>query len=147
MSIKLRIQDDMKAAMRARETARLSAIRLIIAAIRQREIDERIDLDDTGVITILEKLSKQRRDSFTQYTAAGRQDLADIEAFELTILAGYLPQPFNPDEIAALIQAAITETGAAGPRDMGKVMANIKPRLVGRADMTAVSALIKTALG
>ncbi|TSA21956.1 MAG: GatB/YqeY domain-containing protein [Betaproteobacteria bacterium] len=147
MSIKLRIQDDMKAAMRARETARLSAIRLIIAAIRQREIDERIDLDDTGVIAILEKLSKQRRDSLTQYTAAGRQDLADIEAFELTVLAGYLPQPLSPDEVAALIQAAITETGAAGPRDMGKVMTNLKPRLVGRADMTAVSALIKAALG
>ncbi len=146
MSLKLRIQDDMKTAMRARDADRLSALRLLFAAIRQREIDERIDLDDSGVITLVEKLGKQRKDSLAQYTAAGRQDLADREAFELTVLADYLPQPLSVDEINAAIQAAIAESGAASARDMGKVMALLKPRLAGRADMTAVSGAVKAVL-
>lgn len=146
MSLKLRIQDDMKTAMRAREADRLSALRLLFAAIRQREIDERIDLDDSGVITIVEKLGKQRKDSLSQYTAAGRQDLAAREAFELTVLADYLPQPLSETEVAAAVQTAIAESGATSARDMGKVMALLKPRLAGRADMTAVSGAVKTAL-
>jgi uncharacterized protein YqeY len=146
MSLKIRIQDDMKSAMRAREADRLSALRLLVAAIRQREIDERIELDDSGVITILEKLGKQRKDSLTQYAAAGRQDLAEREAFELTVLADYLPRPLSAEEINAAIQAAIAESGAASARDMGKVMALLKPRLAGRADMTAVSGAVKAAL-
>ena len=146
MSLKIRIQDDMKSAMRAREADRLSALRLLVAAIRQREIDERIELDDSGVITILEKLGKQRKDSLTQYAAAGRQDLAEREAFELTVLADYLPRPLSAEEINAAIQAAIAESGAASARDMGKVMALLKPRLAGRADMTAVSGAGKAAL-
>jgi hypothetical protein len=132
--------------MRAREADRLSALRLLVAAIRQREIDERIELDDSGVITILEKLGKQRKDSLTQYAAAGRQDLAEREAFELTVLADYLPRPLSAEEINAAIQAAIAESGAASARDMGKVMALLKPRLAGRADMTAVSGAVKAAL-
>ena len=146
MSLKIRIQDDMKTAMRAREADRLSALRLLFAAIRQREIDERVELDDGGVISIVEKLNKQRKDSLTQYTAAGRQDLADREAFELTVLADYLPQPLSADEVAAAVQAAIAESGATSARDMGKVMALLKPRLAGRADMTAVSGAVKAAL-
>ncbi len=146
MSLKIRIQDDMKSAMRAREADRLSALRLLVAAIRQREIDERIELDDSGVITILEKLGKQRKDSLTQYAAAGRQDLAEREAFELTVLADYLPRPLSAEEINAAIQAAIAESGAASARDMGKVMALLKPRLAGRADVTAVSGAVKAAL-
>lgn len=146
MSLKIRIQDDMKAAMRAREADRLSAIRLLFAAIRQREIDERTELDDAGVIAIVEKLSKQRKDSQSQYSAAGREDLADREAFELSVLSAYLPQPFSADEIHAAIQAAVTESGATSARDIGKVMALLKPRLAGRADMTAVSSAVKAAL-
>jgi len=146
MSLKIRIQDDMKTAMRAREADRLSALRLLLAAIRQREIDERIELDDSGVITILEKLGKQRKDAQSQYEAANRPDLAEREAFELTILAHYLPQPLSEAEVAATVQAAITESGATSARDMGKVMALLKPRLAGRADMTAVSGAVKVAL-
>ncbi len=146
MSLKLRIQDDMKAAMRARAADRLSALRLLFAAIRQREIDERIELDDAGVIAIIEKLSKQRKDAQTQYEAAARQDLADREAFELTVLADYLPQAFSAVEIDLAIQSAIAESGAASARDMGKVMTLLKPRLAGRADMTAVSGAVKAAL-
>lgn len=146
MSLKLRIQDDMKAAMRAREADRLSALRLLFAAIRQREIDERIELDDGGVIAIIEKLGKQRKDAQSQYEAAARQDLADREAFELTVLSAYLPQPLSANEIDAAIQSAIAESGATSARDMGKVMALLKPRLAGRADMTAVSGSVKAAL-
>lgn len=146
MSLKIRIQDDMKTAMRAREADRLSALRLLFAAIRQREIDERVELDDGGVISIVEKLNKQRKDSLSQYEAAGRQDLADREAFELTVLADYLPQPLSAEEINTAIQAAMAESGAASARDMGKVMALLKPRLAGRADMTAVSGAVKAAL-
>ncbi len=146
MSLKIRIQDDMKTAMRARDADRLSALRLLFAAIRQREIDERVELDDGGVISIVEKLNKQRKDSLSQYEAAGRQDLADREAFELTVLADYLPQPLSAEEINTAIQAAMAESGAASARDMGKVMALLKPRLAGRADMTAVSGAVKAAL-
>lgn len=146
MSLKARLAEDMKTALRARDSVRLAALRLLHAAIRQREIDERIDLDDAGVIAIVERLGKQRRDAQSQYEAAGRQDLAAQEAFELTVLAGYLPQQCSADEVAAAVQAAIAESGAAGARDMGRVMALLKPRLAGRADMTAVSAAVKAAL-
>jgi len=147
MSLKSRIGEDMKAALRARESDRLSAIRLLVAAIRQREIDERTELDDTGVIAVVNKLIRQRRDAIGQYVAAGRQDLADREQFEVDVLSAYMPQPLGADEISALVAQAVTETGAASARDMGKVMNWLKPRLAGRADMTAVSAQVKAALG
>jgi len=144
MSLKNRIQEEMKAAMRAREAERLSAIRLLFAAIRQREIDERIELDDAGIVTVIEKLLKQRKDAVAQYRAANRSDLADKEQAEIEVLSAYMPQAFSADEIEALVKQAMAETGA---RDMGKVMAWLKPRLAGRADMTAVSAQVKAALG
>ena len=147
MSLKSRIGEDMKDALRARESDRLSALRLLVAAIRQREIDERTELDDTGVIAVVDKLIKQRRDAIGQYVAAGRQDLADREQFEVDVLSAYMPQPLGADEISALVAQAVTETGAASARDMGKVMNWLKPRLAGRADMTAVSAQVKAALG
>jgi len=147
MSLKLQITEDMKNAMRARDSARLGAIRLLLAAMKQREVDERIELDDAAVVAIVEKLLKQRRDSFTQYQAGGRQDLADQEAFEIEVLSAYMPQPLAAEEVAALIRQAVAETGAAGPRDMGRVMAWLKPKLAGRADMNAVSGLVKGALG
>lgn len=147
MSLKARINDDMKAALRARETERLSAIRLLVAAIKQREIDTRTELDDAGVVAVVDKLIKQRRDSVAQYAAAGRQDLADREQAEIDVLSAYLPQALSAAEVDDLVRQAIAETGAAGARDMGKVMAWLKPRLAGRADMTAVSAQVKAALG
>ena len=147
MSLKQQITEDMKNAMRARDAARLGAIRLLLAAMKQREVDERIELDDAAVVAIVEKLLKQRRDSFTQYQAGGRQDLADQEAFEIEVLSAYMPQPLAAEEVAALIRQAVAETGAAGPRDMGRVMAWLKPKLAGRADMNAVSGLVKGALG
>lgn len=147
MSLKARINEDMKAALRARETDRLSAIRLLVAAIKQREIDTRTELDDAGVVAVVDKLIKQRRDSVAQYAAAGRQDLADKEQAEIDVLSAYLPQALSAAEVDDLVRQAIAETGAAGARDMGKVMAWLKPRLAGRADMTAVSAQVKTALG
>lgn len=147
MSLKTRIGEDMKIALRARESDRLSAIRLLLAAIRQREIDERTELDDSGVIAVVDKLIKQRRDSISQYLAAGRQDLADRERFEIDVLSAYLPQPLTVEEIAALVAQAVTDTGATSARDMGKVMNWLKPKLAGRADMTAVSAQVKAALG
>lgn len=147
MSLKTRIGEDMKIALRARESDRLSAIRLLLAAIRQREIDERTELDDSGVIAVVDKLIKQRRDSISQYLAAGRQDLADRERFEVEVLSAYLPQPLTVEEIAALVAQAVTETGATSARDMGKVMNWLRPKLAGRADMTAVSAQVKAALG
>ena len=136
----------MKAALRAKETVRLSAVRLLIAAIRQKEIDERIELDDAGVVGVVEKLIKQRKDSATQYQAANRQDLAGRERFEIEVLAAYMPSPLGEAEVTALIEAALAETGASSAKDMGKVMAWIKPRLAGRADMATVSAKIKTRL-
>jgi len=146
MNLKTRLNDDMKSAMRAKEGARLSAIRLLLAAIKQKEIDERIDLDDAAITTVVEKLIKQRKDSVAQYLAANRPDLAANEQFEIEVLSAYMPLPFSADEIAALIRAAFDETGASSAKDMGKIMAWLKPRLAGRADMATVSAQIKSKL-
>jgi len=146
MSLKQQINEDMKTAMRAKDTARLSAIRLLLAAMKQREVDERIELTDADVIAIIDKMNKQRRDSISQFEAAGRQDLADVEKFEMSVLANYMPQQLSEAEIGAVITEVITATGAKGPQDMGKVMGMIKPKLAGRADMGKVSALIKTQL-
>jgi uncharacterized protein YqeY len=146
MSLKDRINDDMKAAMRARETERLGAIRLLLAAIKQREVDERITLDDAGITTVVDKMIKQRKDSISQFEAAGRTDLTDKEKAELAILSAYMPEQMTEAEIIAEVHAAVAQTGAAGPQDMGKVMGVLKPKLAGRADMTAVSAQVKAAL-
>jgi uncharacterized protein YqeY len=140
MSLKARINDDMKAAMKAREAERLATIRLLLAAMKQKEVDERIELDDATIIAVVDKMLKQRRDSVTQYEAANRQDLADRERFEMTVLADYLPQPLSEAEIDALIEAAVASTGAAGLPDMGKVMGAVKGQMAGRADMAAVLA-------
>ncbi|MBK1621104.1 glutamyl-tRNA amidotransferase [Lamprobacter modestohalophilus] len=144
--LKARLQADMKAAMKAGDKARLGVIRLINAAIKQREVDERVELDDTQVLVVLDKMLKQRRDSVTQYQDAGREDLAAQERFEIQVCQEYMPAALSEDEIAALITAAIADTGAAGMKDMGKVMAALKPKLQGRADMAAVSAKIKAKL-
>jgi uncharacterized protein YqeY len=146
MSLKQQITEDMKTAMRARDTARLGAIRLLLAAIKQREVDERIELSDADVVAIIEKMNKQRRDSISQYEAAGRQDLADVEKFEMSVLQTYMPQQLSEAEISAAVAEAIAATGAAGQQDMGKVMGVLKPKLAGRADMGKVSALIKARL-
>ena len=146
MSLKDRISDDMKAAMRARETERLGTIRLLLAAIKQREVDDRITLDDAGVTAVIDKMIKQRKDSISQFEAAGRADLVAKESAELAVLTAYMPAQLSDVEIAAEVQAAIAQTGAAGPQDMGKVMGVLKGKLAGRADMTAVSGLVKTAL-
>jgi uncharacterized protein YqeY len=146
MSLKQQINDDMKASMRAKDAARLGAIRLLLAAMKQREVDERIDLSDADVVAIIEKMNKQRRDSISQYEAAGRQDLADIEKFEMSVLAGYMPQPLSDAEVSSAVDEAISAVGAAGPQDIGKVMGILKPKLAGRADMGKVSALIKAKL-
>jgi uncharacterized protein YqeY len=144
--LKARITEDMKSALRARETARLSAVRLLLAAIKQREVDERRELSDADVVAVIDKMLKQRRDSISQYDAAGRTDLADAERFEVTILQDYMPQGLSQDEIVAAVAAAVTESGAAGPQDMGRIMAILKPKLAGRADMAAVSQLVKAQL-
>jgi uncharacterized protein YqeY len=146
MSLKTRITDDMKTAMKAKDAPRLGAIRLLLAAIKQKEVDERCELDDAAVIAVVEKLTKQRKDSVTQYEAAGRQDLADAEKFEITVLAAYLPEKMGNAEIAAAVAAAVAETGAKGAADMGKLMAVLKPRLAGKADMGEVSKQVKAAL-
>lgn len=146
MSLKQQINEDMKSAMRAKETARLGAIRLLLAAMKQREVDERIELTDADVVAIIEKMLKQRRDSISQYKAANRQDLVDVEEFEVTVLQTYMPQQLSEAEIASAIAEAIAATGAAGPQDMGKVMGVVKPKLAGRADMGKVSGLIKAQL-
>jgi uncharacterized protein YqeY len=146
VSLKQQINDDMKAAMRAKETARLGAIRLLLAAMKQKEVDERVELDDAAVIAIIEKMLKQRRDSISQYKAANRQDLVDVEEFEVSVLQAYMPQQLSEAEIVAAIAEAIAATGAAGPQDMGKVMGAVKPKLAGRADMGKVSGLIKAQL-
>jgi len=146
MSLKARITEDMKSAMRARETARLGAIRLLLAAIKQREVDERIELDDTQIIAVIDKMLKQRRDSISQFEAAGRQELADIEHFEISVLQTYMPDAASDEEIDALIAQVVAETGASGVKDMGKVMAAVKPKLAGRADMAQVSTRIKVKL-
>ena len=146
MSLKNRVTEDMKSAMKARETARLGAIRLLLAAIKQKEVDERIELDDAAVIQIIDKMLKQRRDSIEQFDKAGRQDLVDAERFEVSVLSGYMPQALTPEEVDAIIAAAVAESGAKGMQDMGKVMALVKAQLAGRADMAKVSALIKAKL-
>jgi len=132
--------------MRAKETARLGAIRLLLAAIKQREVDERIELTDADIVTIIEKMNKQRRDSISQYEAANRQDLADVEKFEMTVLATYMPQQCSEAEIVAAVAEAVAAAGATGPQDMGKVMGILKAKLAGRADMSKVSGLIKAQL-
>jgi uncharacterized protein YqeY len=146
MGLKAQITDDMKAAMRAKEAVKLGTIRLIIAEIKRREVDERIELDDVQTQAIVEKMIKQRKDSIAQFEAGKRQDLADIEKAELAILTAYMPAGLSDEEVAAEVAAAVAASGAAGPQDMGKVMAIVKPKLAGRADMTVVSALVKKAL-
>ncbi|MGV0998139.1 MAG: GatB/YqeY domain-containing protein [Fluviibacter sp.] len=145
-SLKDRIQDDMKTAMKARETERLNAIRLLMAAIKQREVDERITLDDAAVATVIDKLIKQRRDSLNQYEQAGREDLAAIERAEIEVLSPYMPAQMSAAEVDAAVKAAIAQTGAAGPADMGKVMGVLKPLLAGKTDLSKVSQLVKAAL-
>ena len=146
MSLKDRITDDMKAAMRAKDAPRLLAIRGLLAALKQREVDERIVLDDAAVVAIVDKLVKQRKDSIEQFTAGGRQDLVDKEQAELQVLASYLPARLSAEEIAAEVAALVAETGASGAGDMGKVMAAAKARFAGRAEMGLVSAAVKAAL-
>ncbi|HEX8615900.1 MAG TPA: GatB/YqeY domain-containing protein [Telluria sp.] len=146
MGLKQQITDDMKAAMRAKEAAKLGTIRLIIAEIKRREVDERIELDDDQTLAIIEKMIKQRKDSISQFEAGNRADLADIEKAELAILAAYMPAGLSEEEIAAEVAAAVTASGAAGPQDMGKVMGLLKAKLPKGTDMSAVSGLIKKAL-
>jgi uncharacterized protein YqeY len=146
LSLKDQIQNDMKAAMKGGEKARLGVIRLLQSAIRQREVDERITLDDAAVLAIIEKMIKQRRDSVTQFQAGGRPELADAETAEITLLQGYLPAALSDAEVDQIIAAAITESGAASVKDMGKVMGLVKPKVQGRVDMGAVSGKIKAKL-
>ena len=145
-SLKDRITEDMKSAMKARESERLAAIRLLLAAIKQREVDERIALDDAAVTVVVDKLIKQRRDSINQYEQAGREDLAAAERAEIDVLTPYLPAQLSADEVAAAVKAAITQTSAAGPSDMGKVMGILKAQLAGKTDLAAVSQQVKVAL-
>ena len=146
MSLKERITEDMKTAMRAKDSERLGTIRLLTAAMKQKEVDERIDLDDATVVGIVDKLIKQRKDSVEAFSKAGRQDLADKEAAEIVVLQGYLPARLSADEVAAEVKAIVAEVGAKGPGDMGKVMGAAKSRLAGKADMGQVSAAVKAAL-
>jgi uncharacterized protein len=146
MQLRERVNEDVKLAMKARETERLGTLRLLTAAMKQREVDERITLDDAGVVAVIEKMLKQRKDSIAQYEKAGRQDLADAEKREMAILQAYLPQQLSEGEVAAIVAEAVAATGAAAPSDMGKVMAIVKPKLAGRADMGRVSALVKAKL-
>ncbi len=146
MSLKAKITEDMKAAMRAKDAPRLSAIRLLLAAMKQREVDERIELSDANILAIIEKMLKQRRDSVTQYQAGNRQDLADVEKFEIGVLSEYMPKQLSDAEIASEVTAAVATAGAKSMQDMGKVMAALKPKLAGRADMAKVSAQVKAKL-
>ena len=146
MSLRTQINDDMKTAMRAREASRLSAIRLLLAAIKQREVDERKELDDNDIVGVVEKMIKQRRESISQYEKASRTDLVEAEKFELEVLQAYMPQQLSNAEIETAVSAALAESGAQGMRDMGKVMAILKPQLSGRADMSAVSSMVKSRL-
>ncbi len=146
MTIKDRIQDDMKAAMRARDAATLGTIRLLMAAIKQKEVDERVVLDDAGIVGVIDKMIKQRRDAIAQYAPAGRQDLADKEAAEITVLEGYLPARLDAAAIDAEIREVMVQTGAAGPQDLGKLMGPLKARLAGRADMALAAARAKALL-
>ena len=146
MSLKAQITEDMKTAMRAKDSVRLATIRLLQAAIKQKEVDERIELDDAAVIAIVYKMIKQRKDSIAAFEGAGRQDLADQEKAETAVLQGYLPQRMSTEEITAAVQAIVAQLGASGPGDMGKVMGAVKTQLAGKADMGAVSAAVKAAL-
>jgi len=146
MSLKAQITEDMKAAMRAKEMDRLGTIRLLQAAIKQREVDERIELDDAAVLAVVDKMIKQRKDSISQFQQAGRDDLVAKESAEVAVLQAYLPAQLSDAEIDAAVRDAVTKAGAAGPQDMGKVMGLLKPALAGRADMTQVSARVKAAL-
>ena len=146
MGLREQITEDMKAAMRAKEAGRLGTIRLLLAEIKRKEVDERIEVNDTQTLAIIEKMIKQRKDSISQFEAGGRADLADIEKAELVVLGAYMPAGLSDQEVAAAVADAVAASGAAGPQDMGKVMAIVKPKLAGRADMTLVSALVKKAL-
>ena len=147
MTLKARLTDDMKNAMKAGEKDRLGVIRLVNAAIKQREVDERIELDDAQVLAVLEKMLKQRKDSVTQYEGAGREDLAAVERYEMGVIQAYLPAQLAAAEIEAIVAKAVADSGASGPKDMGKVVALVKPQVAGRADMGQVSALVKQKLG
>jgi uncharacterized protein YqeY len=146
MALKDQITDDMKTAMRAKDSERLGTIRLLLAALKQKEVDERIVLDDAMVVAIVDKLIKQRKDSIEAFVKAQRQELADKEAFEITVLQAYLPQRMSADEVLAAVKAIVAELGATGPGDMGKVMGAVKVKLAGKAEMGTVSAAVKTAL-
>ena len=146
MSLKEQITEDMKNAMRAKDTGRLGTIRLLLAAMKQKEVDERVELDDAAVIAIVEKLIKQRKDSISQFQAANREDLVAIENAELVVLQAYMPAQMSEAEVAAVVAKAVAEVGATGPQDMGKVMGVVKPQLAGKADMGVVSAQVKAAL-
>lgn len=147
MSLKARLTDDMKTAMKAGEKDRLGVIRLVNAAIKQREVDERIELDDAQVLAVLEKMLKQRKDSVTQYEGAAREDLAAVERFEIGVIQAYLPAQLSAAEIEAIVARAVADSGAGSPKDMGKVVALVKPQVAGRADMGQVSSLVKQKLG
>jgi uncharacterized protein YqeY len=146
MSLKQQISDDMKAAMRAKESERLATIRLLLAAMKQKEVDERIELDDAAIVGVIDKMIKQRKDSIAAFTQAGRTELADKEAAEIKVIEAYLPQRMSADEVAAEVKAIVAELGAKGPGDMGKVMGVVKTRLAGKAEMGQVSAAVKAAL-
>ena len=146
MSLKERITDDMKTAMRAKDSERLGTIRLLQSAMKQKEVDERIELDDTAIVAIVDKMIKQRKDSIAAFEQAARQDLVDKEKAELAVLSAYLPERLSAQELSDAVQAIVTELGASGPGDMGKVMGAVKTRLAGKADMGAVSAAVKAAL-
>ena len=146
MPLRDQLNEDIKASMKAREAERLAALRLMLSAVKQREVDERITLDDTGVIGVVEKMIKQRKDSIAQFEKAARQDLADKEKYEISVLQGYLPQQLSPAEVEAIVDEAVAATGAKGAADMGKVMGVVKPRVAGKADMGKVSALVKAKL-
>jgi len=146
MSLKSKITEDMKTAMRAKDTARLGTVRLLLSAMKQKEVDERVELTDADVLSIIEKMLKQRRESIAQYEKAARIDLADVEKAEIAVLSAYLPQQMTDAEVTEAVLAAIKESGAAGPKDMGKVMGLLKSRLAGRTDMGKLSGLVKTKL-
>jgi uncharacterized protein YqeY len=146
MPLREQLNEDIKTAMKAREQEKLGALRLLLSAVKQREVDERITLDDAGVVATIEKMIKQRKDSISQYEKAERRDLADKEKFEISVLEAYMPKQLSEAEVAAVIDAAVASTGAKGPADMGKVMGLVKPQLAGRADMGKVSGLVKARL-
>ena len=146
MALREQISEDMKAAMRAKETARLGTVRLLLSAMKQKEVDERVELTDADILAIIDKMVKQRRESIAQFEKAGRNDLADGEKAEIVVLSAYLPQQLSEAEVAAAVAAAIAEAGAAGAKDMGKVMGLLKPRLAGKTDMGKVSGLVKAKL-